>query len=171
MSAALNNVEYLQFINLPATATVFELLTALGIGTRVNTNTAGGEAVLVRVPNSSGELIDVLYPYEDSPWAFVQEWQSSRRDFAVGYDDGLFNPNPIFLNINNEPEDAVDPLSVENLVGSDDFVRAMRELFSRRRQSTDSLPRLVEITLFAFDGRNRLKVPTRYKTRVYVEHQ
>ena len=135
-------------------STVFNIvLTLLGGGAQ-RLDDPDGKPLAVQVPK-----LGVVYPYQNEPWAYKEEWRSDRRDTAPGYDGWPLDYSAVFYNINNEPSDVISNLSDPD---------TLKRLSDRRRRETDGLPRMVEITLFATDSRGILSMPTQFSTRVYL---
>lgn len=146
---------------------VFQIIQGYG-GQTVNDSVPGGRAVMLEVPvPNTGGTIKIVYPYPNSPWAYTEEWRSDRVDVSPGHDGYGAQLNP-FYNLNNEPDDAVDP---EDWLDSIGDPVALERMFAPRRQETDGLPQVVEVTIFAYDGNRELTLPIEYKTRIYVAHR
>jgi len=139
---------------------VFEIVFRYG-ARPVNTNVNGGLAYRMQFTDPvTNRPIQIVYPYPNVPWAYMEEWRSDRRDTRPD-ESGI---SSVFMNVNNEPEDAVPIGAMLNVTDNSQW----KELLSSRRQSTDGLPAFVEVTLFAYDRGREMQVPAKYTSRAYI---
>jgi type II secretory pathway pseudopilin PulG len=162
VSSAKNDPASLEALGLPDNATVFDIILAAG-GQIVNLESAERRAVQLRV---NADTV-IVYPNENSSWAFVENWQSDRLDISPSYNGIPSGWNP-FLNVNNEPEDAVNIRGLYDDLATGE-PQKLRQRYAPRRKSTDGLPRMVEVTMFIFDGRRNLSIPARYSSRIFIK--
>ncbi len=148
-------------INPQASDIVFQIVSRYG-ARPVNTRVPSGPAYRMQFTDPlTNRIVQIIYPYPNVPWAYVEEWRSDRRDTIPVVDAGISN---VFMNINNEPEDAAPIGAMLNVTR----VEQWRDLLSSRRQATDGLPAFVEVTIFAYDRGREMQVPSKYVSRAYI---